>query len=143
VRVDEPLEQRPFLGARLPGGPLRSPGRQVSCIVARARWSALFAAATVVSRRDAVSLAVQPSTSRAINAARCRGGRTCMAATNASSIVSRSTTTASGCSSVGATSSSKRSGYGWSHATSAKECIVGRRRVLRRSMSRHTFVAMR
>ena len=29
MRVDEPREQRPFLGARLPGGPLRAPRRQV------------------------------------------------------------------------------------------------------------------
>ena len=66
-----------------------------------------------------------------------------MAARNASSIVSRSTTTASGCSSLGATSSSRRSGYGWSHGTSAKVCAVVARRELRRSMSRQTFVAMR
>ena len=51
----------------------RSAGR-CSCIVARARCSALLAAATLVSRRPAVSVAGQPSTSRAISAARCRGG---------------------------------------------------------------------
>ena len=62
-----------------------------SCRVARARCSALFAAATVVSSRSAVSLAGQPSTSRQISAARCFGGSTCSAARNASSIVSRST----------------------------------------------------
>ena len=95
-----------------------------SCIVARARCSALFAAATLVSSSVAVSLAGQPSTSRTISAARCRGGSTCSAARNASSIVSRSTTTASGSSSLGATSSSSRSGYGCSHGTSANECSV-------------------
>ena len=91
-----------------------------SLIVARARCSALLVAATLVSRSVAVSLAGQPRTSRAISAARWRGGSTCIAARNASSMVSRSTTTASGSSSVGATSSSSWSGYGWSHGTSAK-----------------------
>ena len=41
-----------------------------ACRVARARWSALFTEATVVSKADAVSLAGQPSTSRAISVAR-------------------------------------------------------------------------
>lgn len=36
-----------------------------------------------------------------------------------------------------------RSGYGWSHGMSAKDCILVRRRELRRTMSKHTFVAMR
>jgi hypothetical protein len=36
-----------------------------------------------------------------------------------------------------------RSGYGWSHGTSAKDCILVRRRELRRTMSKQTFVAMR
>ena len=49
-----------------------------SLIVARARCRALLAAATLVSSSVAVSLAGQPSTSRAISAARCRGGSTCM-----------------------------------------------------------------
>jgi hypothetical protein len=43
-------------------------------MAARARWSALFAAATLLSRSDAVSTAGQPRTSRAIRAARCLGG---------------------------------------------------------------------
>ena len=106
VCVDEPREQVALLVAWRPGRPLRARRRQCSLIVARARWSALFVAATLVSRSVAVSLAGQPSTSRAISAARWRGGRTCIAARNASSMVSRSTTTASGSSSLGATSSS-------------------------------------
>ena len=73
-----------------------------ACSVARARCSALFTDATVVSSAVAVSVAGQPSTSRAISVARCRGGRTCSAARNASSIVSRLTMTASGSSSLGA-----------------------------------------
>ena len=81
-----------------------------SCMVARARWRALLAAATLVSSSEAVSAAGQPSTSRRINAARWRGGSTCMAARNVSSIVSRSMATLSGRSAVGATSSSRRSG---------------------------------
>ena len=85
-----------------------------SCIVARARCSALFAAATLVSSNSAVSLAGQPSTSRHISAARCFGGSTCSAARNASSIVSRSIARASGWS----ISSSSRSGYGSSQETS-------------------------
>ena len=126
VGVDEPLEQLPLLGARLaaPTSRARREGR-CSCIVARARCRALFAAATLVSSSAAVSLAGQPSTSRAISAARWRGGSTCSAARNASSIVSRSTTTASGSSSLGATSSSSRSGYGCSHGTSANESQRG------------------
>jgi hypothetical protein len=74
---------------------LRCDGR-CSCIVARARCSALFAAATLVSSSAAVSAAGRPSTSRASSAARCRGGSTCSAARNASSIVSFATATASG-----------------------------------------------
>ena len=87
----------------------RSAGR-CSCIVARARCSALLAAATLVSRRPAVSVAGQPRTSLAISAARCRGGSAWSAAMNVSSIVSRRTTAASGSSSHGASSS--RSGSG-------------------------------
>ena len=52
---------------------VRSPATQsarrfgrCSCIVARARWRALFVAATLVSSRAAASAAGQPSTSRAI-----------------------------------------------------------------------------
>jgi len=112
-------------------------------MVARARCRALLAAATLVPSAEAVSLAGQPSTSRAISAARCLGGRTCRAARNASEIVSRWMATASGWSSLGAAWSSSRSGYGWIHGTSASERIPAVRRELRRSMSRHTLVAMR
>ena len=87
----------------------RVPGR-CDCIVVRARCRALLAAATLVPSAEAVSLAGQPSTSRAISAARCRGGRTWRAARNASEIVSREMATASGCSSLGAAWSSSRSG---------------------------------
>jgi hypothetical protein len=48
--------------------------------VARARWRALLAAATVVSSRSAVSLADQSSTSRRIRTARWRGGSSWMTA---------------------------------------------------------------
>ena len=67
-----------------------------ACSVARARWRALLAAATLVPNIVAVSEAGQPSTSRAISAARCRGGSTWRATRNASSIVSRWTATSSG-----------------------------------------------
>ena len=112
------------------------------CIVARARCRALLAAATLVPSAEAVSVAGQPRTSRAISAARCRGGSTCRAARNASEIVSRLMATASGCSSLGAAWSSSRSGYGWSHGTSANE-LPAVRRELRLSMSRQTLVAIR
>ena len=112
------------------------------CIVARARCRALLAAATLVPRAEAVSVAGQPSTSLAISAARCLGGRTCRAARNASEIVSRRMATASGCSSLGAAASSNWSGYGWSQGTSANE-LPAVRRELRRSMSRQTLVAIR
>ena len=60
-------EQRPLLGARLCRRTTSSArAGRCSCIVARARCSALLAAATLVSSRDAVSLAGQPSTSRTI-----------------------------------------------------------------------------
>jgi hypothetical protein len=96
-----------------------------------------------VGGAEAVSLAGQPRTSRAISAARCRGGRTCRAARKASEIVSRSMATASGCSSAGAAWSSSTSGYGWIHGTSGCDRIAAARRELRRSMSRQTLVAMR
>jgi len=59
-----------------------------------------------------------------MNTARCLGGRTCTLATKASSIVSRSTATASGYSLLGAISSNNRSGYGWSRGTSEKKWIT-------------------
>jgi hypothetical protein len=112
------------------------------CIGARARCWALLAAATLVPSAEAVWLAGQPRTSRAISAARCLGGSACRAARNASEIVSRWMTTASGCSSLGAAASSSRSGYGWSHGTSGGEFPAVRREP-RRSMSRQTLVAIR
>ena len=66
-----------------------------------------------------------------------------MTARNASSTVSFATTRASGPASGEATSSSRRSGYGCSHGTSAKEVSVGTRRALRRKASRHALVAIR
>jgi hypothetical protein len=73
--------------------------------VARARCSALLTAATLKSSSPAVSLVDQPTTSRRISTARWPGGRCWIAAMNASSIVSRSITTASGPSSPDAGSS--------------------------------------
>ncbi len=123
--------------------------------VARARCTALFTDATLPSSRSAVCLAGQPSTSRKISTARCRGGRCWIAARNASSIVSLATTTTSGCSSLGATGSASRSGNGCSHATSVRggrgvlgsdgaATWCGRTRRARPSRaSRHAFVAIR
>ena len=51
-----------------------------------ARWRALLTAAVVVSSASATSAAFQRSTSRRISTARCRAGRCCRAATNASRI---------------------------------------------------------
>jgi hypothetical protein len=112
-------------------------------MVARARCKALLAAATLVSSMAAASEAGRSRTSRRISAARCRGGSTCIAARKASSIVSRSTATASGSSPAGAISSSRRSGYGWSQGTSANEPPVGARRDLTLIRSRQTLVAIR
>ena len=115
-------------------------------MVARARWSALFAAATLTSSREALSAADHPSTSRRINTARCLGGSSWIAAMNASSIVSRATTSASGSSSLGAIPSSRWSGYGCSHGNSASGWTPSRGSSFRRrrpSASRQAFVAMR
>ena len=89
----------------------------MSCasIVARARCSALFTAATDVSSSSAISVACQRSTSARISAARCRGGRCCSAETNARRTVSRSIALSSGrC----------ESGIGWSHTTSRRHVQV-------------------
>ena len=122
VRVDEAREQGAFRrrSVRPPTSPSVAPGGAPASSPAPA-GGRCSRPATLVSSAVAVSLAGQPSTSRAMSAARCRGGRTWSAARNASSIVSRSTTTASGSSSVGAISSSSRSGYGVSHGTSAND----------------------
>jgi hypothetical protein len=114
--------------------------------VARARWSALLAAATLVSSTEAASAADQPSTSRSSSTARWRGGSSWMTARKVSSIVSlatTTTTTASGSASLGATSSSSRSGYGCSQGTSAKECSDAAARRLRRRASRQALVVIR
>ena len=68
--------------------------------VACARCRALLTDAVVVSIASATSAAFQRSTSRRISTARWRAGRCCRAATNASRIVSRSVTTASGSSAL-------------------------------------------
>jgi hypothetical protein len=78
--------------------------------VTRARCSALLTAATGMSSASPTSAAGQSSISRSISTARWRGGSSWMTAMNASSIVSRPTSAASGSSSGGATSSSSRSG---------------------------------
>ncbi len=65
-------------------------------MAARARWSALLAAATVVPSISATSFAEKPSTSRRMSTARWRPGRCCSAATNASSTASRRSYRASG-----------------------------------------------
>ena len=63
-------------------------GRRLST-AARARCSALFTEATVVSSVSATSRAEKPSTSRRTRTARCRAGRCWSAATKASSTDSR------------------------------------------------------
>jgi hypothetical protein len=102
---------------------------------ARARWSALFTEATLVSSSTAVSFAGHPSTSRRISTARGRGDRCWIATMNASSIVSRATTSTSAPS-----ASSRSSGNGSSHGISpVGDGVRGRRS----SASRHAFVAIR
>jgi hypothetical protein len=61
-----------------------------SSIALRARCSALFTEATVVSSASATSAAEKPSTSRRMRTARCVPGRCWSAATKASSTLSRS-----------------------------------------------------
>lgn len=63
---------------------------------ARPRRNALSAAATLISSSSAVSRAEKPRTSRNTSAARCKPGRYCSAATNASSTASRASYLASG-----------------------------------------------
>ena len=78
--------------------------------VARARCSALFTEATLVSSSSAASLACQRSTSQRISTARCCGGRCWSAATNASLIVSLAiaASAGSGVGSIHVTSGSSR-----------------------------------
>ena len=94
-RVDVAREQ---LAVRLVERPAGVGGarRRPPSSVARARWSALFTEATLVSSSSATSAAFQRSTSHRISTARWRGGRCWSAATNASRIVSRATATSAG-----------------------------------------------
>ena len=64
--------------------------------VARARWSALFTEATLVSSSSATSAAFQRSTSHRMSTARWRGGSCCSAATKASRTDSRAPTMSAG-----------------------------------------------
>src|SRR2546430_1909882 len=78
---------------------------------ARARCSALLTATTDMSSSSATSVAGQPSTSRRISTARCRGGRYCRLATRARRTLSRVATM-----DAGSASSSQASGNGCSQA---------------------------
>ncbi len=122
--------------------------------MARARCSALFTDATVVSSKVATSAADQRSTSHKINTARCLGGRCCRAATKASRTELRRTA----CSAGSATGWISRSdGIGWTKADSTRgepsEAITGAegdgdmstgsaRRLRDSSASRQTLVAI-
>ena len=134
-------------------------GRCRSTSVARA-WPGPAAARCsptrrVVSSSSATSVACQRSTSRRIRTARCRGGRCCSAATNASRIDSRATASSAGSPSSGST---RASGIGWTQvvlgrrgaartasaaATAARGPSAAPGAAGRSSMSRQTFVAMR
>jgi hypothetical protein len=122
--------------------------------VARARCSALFADATVVPSSSAVSAADSCSTSRRISAPRWRGVSRCSAATKASLTVSLSTSCSAGsplpsvslASGIGSTQVRSLSGVGtWTPSARVGGCnSIGKARRLRlRSMSMHTFVAIR
>ncbi len=120
---------------------------------ARARCSALLTEATVAPSSSATSAAVQPSTSRRISTARCRGASRCSTATKASFTDSRWAATSAGSPVSGST---RPSGAGPIQVTSDSwvSCAVatvtgparsiGRARALRPfSASRQTLVAMR
>ena len=123
-----------------------------SSSVARARWSALFTEATLVSSSSATSLAFQRRTSHRIRTARWRAGRCWSAATNARRIVSRWATSSAGSVSavtrlVGIGSIQVTSGSVFrldSTGSHAGPKSIGRARLERLfSMSMHTFVAIR
>ena len=126
--------------------------RSLASSVARARCSAELTDATLVSSSSATSVAFQRSTSQRISTARWRGGRFWSAATKASLIVSRDSTTDAG---SAPSSSTSESGIGSSHGTSGVARFsttgsrdgprsIGRvRRSLPLSMSKQTFVAIR
>ncbi len=92
--LDVPLA-RSARSAALPSPATHSLRRSGRCSfrLARARCSAQLTEATVVSSSSAVSFARQPRTSRRISTARGRGGEVLDRDMNASSIVSRATTT--------------------------------------------------
>ncbi len=81
---------------RSAAAPDSSGSRRSASSVARARWSALFTDATLVSSSSATSAAFHRSTSHRISTARWRGGRCWSAATKASRIVSRDSATSAG-----------------------------------------------
>ena len=123
-------------------------------MVALARCSALFTDATVVSSSSATSIALQRSTSRRINTARCRGGRCCSAAMKASLMVSRPTARSAGSPLAGST---LLFSTGWIHTASdlgwpseaatggdaGPRSIGSARRLRPLSRSRQTLVAIR
>src|SRR5947208_758233 len=88
----------------------------LACSVTRARCSALFTDATLVSSSSATSLAFQRRTSQRIRTARWRGGRCCRAATNASRMVSRDAATSAGSPSR----PPSPSGAGWTQVASGR-----------------------
>ncbi len=76
--------------SRPPDGSRREPVRSRPCKVIRARCSAEFTDAGVVSSMSAVAAAENPRTSRSTNTARCRAGSSCSPVRNASATDSRS-----------------------------------------------------
>ena len=118
--------------------------RPRSAICAWARWRAELTAAVVVSSASATSAADQRSTSRRMSTARCRAGRCCSAATNASRIESRSATTTA----ASGTGSSQGISGSSSSASPAIESAVPRpagsgRRGRPSRLVRQTLVAIR
>ena len=81
-------------------------------MVARARCSALFTEASLLSSMSATSAARKPSTSLSTSTARCRGGRCWTAVTKASAIASLASYRASGPSPASGSPSSSMSGIG-------------------------------
>ena len=121
--------------------------------MARARWSALFTDATMVSSSSATSVACHRSTSQRISTARWRAGRCCRAATKARRIDSRAAATSAGSPSRSITRSSAIgctnvvSAWGASTAVATVDDgprSIGRaRRCGARCMSMHTLLAIR
>ena len=120
--------------------------------VARARLSALVTDSSVEPRMRAASLAANPSTSRRISTARCRGGSRCTAVMKASEIASRASYLASGPGSASGRPVSRSSGQGSSQVTSPSRVgsggagpggIVPWRRRAERRMFRQRVVVTR